>query len=128
MKPSVLELRQLARRCSNGDTAALDELNLYSDNPSPVQSEALYLLGTLYDQNEAIPRLPINLELARREKTGGGLTETELEGWVSHYLEIATGEAGTVSDAVLRLTGRPAQNVAEYLQNHPESYSHLLGR
>lgn len=70
----------------------------------------------------------INLELARREKTGGGLTETELEGWVSHYLEIATGEAGTVSDAVLRLTGRPAQNVAEYLQNHPESYSHLLGR
>jgi TPR repeat protein len=65
MKPSVLELRQLARRCSNGDTAALDELNLYSDNPSPVQSEALYLLGTLYDQNEAIPRLPINLELAR---------------------------------------------------------------
>jgi NAD(P)H dehydrogenase (quinone) len=68
----------------------------------------------------------INLELARREKTGTGLTEPELEGWVSHYLEIATGEAGTVSDAVLRLTGRPAETVAEYLEKHPESYSHLL--
>ena len=68
----------------------------------------------------------IDLELARREKTGNGLTETELEGWISHYVEVATGEAGTVSDAVLRLTGRPAETVAEYLQKHPESYRHLL--
>jgi NAD(P)H dehydrogenase (quinone) len=68
----------------------------------------------------------IDLELARREKTGNGLTEPELEGWISHYVEIATGEAGTVSDAVQRLTGRPAQTVPEYLQAHPESYSHLL--
>ncbi len=68
----------------------------------------------------------IDLELARREKTGDKLTETELEGWISHYLEIATGEAGTISDAVFRLTGRPAETVAEYLQNHPESYSYLL--
>jgi NAD(P)H dehydrogenase (quinone) len=68
----------------------------------------------------------IDFELVRREKTGNGLTDTELEGWISHYLEIATGEAGTVSDAVLRLTGHPARTVAEYLRDHPESYSHLL--
>jgi uncharacterized protein YbjT (DUF2867 family) len=70
----------------------------------------------------------IDHELARRAQTGSGVTEPELEGWISHYLQIATGEAGTVSDSVLRLTGHPAQSVSEYLQSHPESYSHLLRR
>ena len=68
----------------------------------------------------------IDGELLRRELKGEGITEPELEGWISHYLQIATGEAGTVSDAVLRLTGRPAQSLAEYLKKHPESYEYLL--
>jgi len=68
----------------------------------------------------------IDFEVARRSATGKGITETELEGWISHYLQIATGEAAVVSDAVLRLTGHPAQSLSEYLQNHPESYRHLL--
>ena len=70
----------------------------------------------------------VDHELARREQKGVGVTEPELEGWISHYLQIATGEAGTVSDAVLRLTGHAAESVAEYLEKHPESYSHLLER
>ena len=70
----------------------------------------------------------VDHELARRSLTGNGITEPELEGWISHYLQIATGEAGTVSDAVPRLTGHSAQSVSEYLQAHPESYSHLLSR
>ncbi len=70
----------------------------------------------------------IDHELARRSQTGNGVTELELEGWISHYLQIATGEAGPASDSVARLTGHPAQSVSEYLQNHPESYSHLLRR
>jgi len=70
----------------------------------------------------------IDHELARRAQKGVGVTDTELEGWISHYVQIATGEAATVSDAVPRLTGHPAQSVAEYLRNHPESYSHLLER
>ena len=70
----------------------------------------------------------IDHEMARRSLTGNGITEPELEGWISHYLQIATGEAGIVSDTVPRLTGHPAQSVSEYLQNHPESYQHLLGR
>ena len=68
----------------------------------------------------------IDHELARRSLKGSGITDLELEGWISHYLQIATGEAATVSDSVPRLTGHPAQTVSEYLQNHPESYSHLL--
>jgi hypothetical protein len=39
MKPSIIELRELARRCNSADGAALDELKQYSDNPGPVQSE-----------------------------------------------------------------------------------------
>jgi len=70
----------------------------------------------------------IDHELTRRSRIGKGITEIELEGWISHYLEIATGEAGVVSDAVPRLTGHRAQSLSEYLQSHPESYAHLLGR
>jgi NAD(P)H dehydrogenase (quinone) len=70
----------------------------------------------------------IDHELARRAQTGNGVTEPELEGWISHYLQIATGEAGVVSDSVRSLTGHAAQTVTEFLQNHPESYSHLLRR
>lgn len=68
----------------------------------------------------------IDFETARLSQTGSGLTDFEVEGWISHYLEIATGEAGTVSDAVLRLTGHPAETLAEYLAKHPGSYGHLL--
>lgn len=70
----------------------------------------------------------IEHEEARRSLTGNGITEPELEGWISHYLQIATGEAALVSGSVLRLTGHPARSVSEYLRNHPESYSHLLRR
>lgn len=65
-------------------------------------------------------------EAARRALTGSGITELELEGWISHYLQIATGEIDLVSDSVRLLTGHPAQSLSEYLQKHPESYAHLL--
>jgi hypothetical protein len=65
-------------------------------------------------------------EANRRELTGSGITDYEMEVWISHYLQMATGEVSTVSDAVLRLTGHPAQTLTEYLDKHPESYRHLL--
>ena len=70
----------------------------------------------------------IDHEVARRTATGRGITEPELEGWISHYLQIATGEAGPESDSVPRLTGHPAQSLADYLEKHPESYRHFLRR
>jgi NAD(P)H dehydrogenase (quinone) len=42
----------------------------------------------------------------------------EVEIWISHYLQIATGEAAAVSDAVPTLCGRPALSLAEYLEKH----------
>lgn len=62
----------------------------------------------------------------RRSITGRGIHDYELEVWITHYMQIATGEAGIVSDTVPRLTGHPAWNLYDYLDKHPESYGHLL--
>jgi NAD(P)H dehydrogenase (quinone) len=58
------------------------------------------------------------MEEHRRELTGNGLTDYEVEVWVSHYLQIATGETAIVSDAVPRICGRPAESLAQNLQKH----------
>jgi len=65
-------------------------------------------------------------EAERRMLTGHGLNDYEVEVFVTHFLQIATGELANVSDTVPELTGHPAQSLKEYLQQHPESYSHLL--
>jgi NAD(P)H dehydrogenase (quinone) len=65
-------------------------------------------------------------EAQRKALTGSGLSNYEVEVLVTHFLQIATGELATVSDTVPRLTGHPAQSLADYLQTHPESYRHLL--
>jgi len=62
----------------------------------------------------------------RRNLTGKDLDEYEVEVFVTHFLQIATGELAEVSDAVPDLTGHPAQSLAQYLHEHPESYRHLL--
>ncbi|MEU9608569.1 SDR family oxidoreductase [Streptomyces sp. NPDC048057] len=54
-----------------------------------------------------------------------GAPEWEVAGWVTSYRAIAAGEMATVSDAVVRLAGRPAQGFAEYLREHPRAYAHL---
>jgi len=59
------------------------------------------------------------MDAARRERTGSGLTDPEIAIWVSHYAQIATGELGHVSNAVPELCGRPAVGLAEYLERHP---------
>jgi uncharacterized protein YbjT (DUF2867 family) len=65
-------------------------------------------------------------EAERRALTGHGMEDYELEVWISHYLQIATGEASIVSDTVPRLTEHEGQSLADYLQKHPECYRHLL--
>jgi NAD(P)H dehydrogenase (quinone) len=65
-------------------------------------------------------------EAQRRELTGHGLDDYEVEVFVTHFLQIATGELATVSDSVPRLTGHPATSLSAFLDQHPESYRHLL--
>ena len=58
------------------------------------------------------------MDAVRRERTGEGLTDEELEIWISHYVQIAGGQVGAVSDAVPLLSGRPAESLADYLAEH----------
>lgn len=50
----------------------------------------------------------------------------ELDGWVTSYEAVATGEMADVSDDVRVLTGHPPQAFADYLAAHPACYRHLL--
>lgn len=63
---------------------------------------------------------------AYASRAGYGAQEWEVTGWVSSYEAIAVGEMATVSDAVPRLTGHPAQGLRDYLAAHPAGWRHLL--
>lgn len=52
----------------------------------------------------------------------------EVEGWITSYVAIATGEMGPPSDVIAQLTGQPALTFGEYLERNPGSYQHLLTR
>jgi NAD(P)H dehydrogenase (quinone) len=65
-------------------------------------------------------------EAERRQLTGHGLDDYEVEVFVTHFLQIAMGDLARVSDTVSALTGHAAQSLEEYLCTHPESYRHLL--
>lgn len=66
------------------------------------------------------------IEEAWESRAQYGAPRFEVEGWISSYLAIATGEMGPPSDIVLRLTSRPALTLEEFLRLHPESYRRLL--
>jgi NAD(P)H dehydrogenase (quinone) len=66
------------------------------------------------------------LEEAYVSRASYGAPEWEVEGWVTSYVAIATGEMGAVSDTVSKLTGHAPMTFAEFLRKHPESYRHLL--
>jgi NAD(P)H dehydrogenase (quinone) len=64
-------------------------------------------------------------EAERRALTGHGLDDYEVDVFVTHFLQIARGELAAVGDTVPKLTGHAATSLAEYLQQHPESFRHL---
>src|SRR5918998_535197 len=67
------------------------------------------------------------LEEAYASRASYGAPRWEVEGWVTSYAAIATGEMNVVSDTVYKLTGHAPQTLGEFLRRHPESYQHLLG-
>ena len=66
------------------------------------------------------------LEEAYASRASYGAPEWEVEGWVTSYAAIATGEMNVVSDTVSRLAGHEPQTLSDYLRQYPESYQHLL--
>jgi uncharacterized protein YbjT (DUF2867 family) len=57
---------------------------------------------------------------AYASRAGFGAPPWQLDAWVSTYLQIATGELGSVTSDVERLLGRPAESFETYLARHPQ--------
>ncbi|WP_433257580.1 SDR family oxidoreductase [Streptosporangium sp. CA-135522] len=58
---------------------------------------------------------PETVEEAYESRARYGAPRWQVDAWVSTYTSIANGEMGGVSDAVPRLTGRPATSLADLL-------------
>ncbi|MEU6930846.1 NAD(P)H-binding protein [Streptomyces sp. NPDC046374] len=71
--------------------------------------------------------VPETRDEALASRAGYGAPDWEVEGWVTSYEAVATGEMDTVSDAVRTLTGHPPQSFAEFLASNPRVYRHLTG-
>ena len=68
------------------------------------------------------------LEEARASRSVYGAPEWEVEGWVTSYAAVATGEMDIVSDAVAdALRARPT-SLDDYLAANPESLDKLRAR
>jgi NAD(P)H dehydrogenase (quinone) len=65
------------------------------------------------------------LEEARASRAPSGAPDWEIEGWVTSYAVIATGELDVVTDTIERLAGHAPMTLAEFLVAHPESWAHL---
>jgi uncharacterized protein YbjT (DUF2867 family) len=68
---------------------------------------------------------PETLDEAYASRAGYGAEPWEVEGWVSSYAAIASGELAATSPTVRRLSGRPAQSFAEWLTVNPDVWAHL---
>jgi NAD(P)H dehydrogenase (quinone) len=67
------------------------------------------------------------LEQAYASRAGADAEPFEVDGWVTSYVAVATGELDVVSDDVERLTGRRGMTLPEFLERYPESIAHLRG-
>ena len=66
------------------------------------------------------------LEEARASRASYGAPEYILQGWITTYEAIASGELDHVSDTVERIAGHPPQTLIEYLRQHPQDYGRLV--
>jgi NAD(P)H dehydrogenase (quinone) len=70
-------------------------------------------------QGRKVTYHPETVEEAYASRASYGAPRWQLDAWVSTYTAIAAGELDGVSDAVPRLTGRPATSVADVVRAMP---------
>ena len=68
---------------------------------------------------------PETVQEAHESRAHFGAPPYLVNGWVTTYVAIATGELSIISDTVQRLTGHKATTLAETLHRHPELVQHL---
>jgi NAD(P)H dehydrogenase (quinone) len=66
------------------------------------------------------------MDEARASRAPDGAPDWEIEGWVTSYAAVATGEMDIVSDTVQRLAGHPPQRLAPFLEANPHLWAHLV--
>lgn len=91
--------------------------------------EALSLADVAQQLAEAAGR-PVDfrnetLSEAYASRASPGASDGEIDGLITCYAAIATGEMDLVTDAIPRLTGHRAQSLREFLAAHPEAIAHL---
>jgi NAD(P)H dehydrogenase (quinone) len=96
----------------------------------PLTGPATFTLSEAAAELSSVAGRPVSyvaetIEEARESRAPSGAPDWEIEGWVTSYASIAAGELDVVSDSVARLAGHPPQSLAEFLREHPESYSQL---
>ena len=69
---------------------------------------------------------PETIEEAYASRAALGASAFDLEGWITSYTAIGSGELAVVSPTVERLTGREAQPFAAWLESNPAELDHLL--
>jgi NAD(P)H dehydrogenase (quinone) len=62
---------------------------------------------------------------AYASRTHLGAPDFEVDGWVTSYIAVATGEMDVVSDTVERVAGHPAQSLPEWLVANPDGWAAL---
>jgi NAD(P)H dehydrogenase (quinone) len=65
------------------------------------------------------------LEEARESRKATEAPDWAIEGWVTSYLAIATGELERVTDVVERLTGHEPRRLEDWLRENPQTVRHL---
>ena len=78
-----------------------------------VAAELARALGRAFSYEEE------TLEQARASRATSGAEAWEIEGWITSYAAIATGEMDVVSDTAKRLTGHDPISLAEFLRRKP---------
>lgn len=66
------------------------------------------------------------LEQAYASRASYGAPQFEVDGWVTSYVAVATGELDVVSGTVSELAGHRPQTLPEFLAANPASYAHLV--
>jgi uncharacterized protein YbjT (DUF2867 family) len=65
------------------------------------------------------------VEQAYASRASYGAPQFEVDGWVTTYTAIATGELDVLSPAVRMVTGRDPLSLHQLLTSHPELVEHL---
>lgn len=74
-----------------------------------------------------ITYVPESLDEAYASRAVYDAQPWEVDGWVTSYAAIATGELAATAPTVRRLTGRPAQSLQDWLDLNPAEWAHLRG-